>query len=372
MRRIVAAGARSKSGSEGKAQARRAPRPARVSLRFQEQIKGPENAPIARFSGLGCYQTRSETGRWLAARVPLRELAHGQALEHLEQALKPALGASIARQPFCTAKRAQLRVRQGFRAMFFDMPAPTYAQKRPPRQRLVHNGSAQEMFSQVFDLKGLMKSAVLAGTSRKPLFCKHGAAFAQVFQQSYPQILCIACPAALQRGPSRRFALKTGALEKALKNAPAAWFQGLGCYQGRSEIRRRSAWRKPALALRRGWAARESVQAESGFVSRFAPRTREQTLNRLHAPVFLCRNAIARTPRQNARAKTPPVRGRSGSVCFRFRSFFESKFKAPKTAPSHGFSGLAAIKAGAKSGGGCGVRAAAGAGRLLIGGFAGP
>ena len=31
-------------------------------LRNQEQIQGPENAPIARFDGLGCYQTRSEIG----------------------------------------------------------------------------------------------------------------------------------------------------------------------------------------------------------------------------------------------------------------------------------------------------------------------
>ena len=29
------------------------------SLQKQEQIKGPENASIARFDGLGCYQTRS-------------------------------------------------------------------------------------------------------------------------------------------------------------------------------------------------------------------------------------------------------------------------------------------------------------------------
>ena len=174
-----------------------------------------------------------------------------------------------------------------------------------------------------------MKTAVLAGTSRKPLFCKHGAAFAQVFQQSYPQILCIACPAALQRGPSRRFALKTGAQKgsgKGPEKRPCRMVSGDWLlYQSRSEIRRRSAWRKPALALRRGWAARESVQAESGSVSRFAPRTREQTLNRLHAPVFLCRNAIARTPRQNARAKTPPAGGRSGGVCFGAHSFFGSK-----------------------------------------------
>ena len=44
------------------------PKPARgawaapVLLQKQEQIKGPENASIARFDGLGCYQSRSEIG----------------------------------------------------------------------------------------------------------------------------------------------------------------------------------------------------------------------------------------------------------------------------------------------------------------------
>ena len=37
------------------------PSPIPVLLRFQEQIKGPENASIARFDGLCCYQTSSET-----------------------------------------------------------------------------------------------------------------------------------------------------------------------------------------------------------------------------------------------------------------------------------------------------------------------
>ena len=41
-------------------------------------------------------------------------------------------------------------------------------------------------------------------------------------------------------------------------------------------------------------------------------------------------------------------------------SFFESEFKAPTTPPSHGFRGLAAIKAVAESGEGCGARLAAG------------
>ena len=45
-------------------------------------------------------------------------------------------------------------------------------------------------------------------------------------------------------------------------------------------------------------------------------------------------------------AQMPHGTAQAGAVC----SFFESKFKAPKTPPSHGFSGLAAIKAGAKRG----------------------
>ena len=32
----------------------------RISLIFQEQIQSPKNGPVARFDGLGCYQTRSE------------------------------------------------------------------------------------------------------------------------------------------------------------------------------------------------------------------------------------------------------------------------------------------------------------------------
>ena len=38
-----------------------------VLLQKQEQIKGPENAPIARFDGLGCYRIGSEMERWFSA-----------------------------------------------------------------------------------------------------------------------------------------------------------------------------------------------------------------------------------------------------------------------------------------------------------------
>ena len=225
-----------------------------------------------------------------------------------------------------------------------------------------------------------MKTAVLAGTSRKPLFCKHGAAFAQVFQQSYPQILCIACPAALQRGPSRRFALKTGAQKgsgKGPEKRPCRMVSGdwLLSKPERNQAAQRLAQTGLGAPQRMGSARKRSSRI--WFRVPFcAPHLRTDAEPASRAGVSVPKrhrqNTTPKRPRQNAHAKTPPVRGRSGSVCFRFRSFFESKFKAPKKAPSHGFSGLAAIKAGAKSGGGCGVRAAAGAGRLLIGGFAGP
>ena len=35
---------------------------------FREQIQGPKNASIARFGGLGCYQSRSEIRQWLCGR----------------------------------------------------------------------------------------------------------------------------------------------------------------------------------------------------------------------------------------------------------------------------------------------------------------
>ena len=38
-----------------------------VLLQKQEQIKGPENAPVARFDGLGCYRIGSEMERWFSA-----------------------------------------------------------------------------------------------------------------------------------------------------------------------------------------------------------------------------------------------------------------------------------------------------------------
>ena len=48
----------------------------RVALFFQERIKGPKNGSIARFSGLGCYQTRSERrARKRCGKTPAKRLA---------------------------------------------------------------------------------------------------------------------------------------------------------------------------------------------------------------------------------------------------------------------------------------------------------
>ena len=47
-----------------------------VSLQKQEQIKGPENASIARFDGLGCYQSGSETAM-VSGRGQQREAGAG-------------------------------------------------------------------------------------------------------------------------------------------------------------------------------------------------------------------------------------------------------------------------------------------------------
>ena len=73
------------------------PSPIPVLLRFQEQIKGPKNAPIARFDGLGCYQSRSKkTGRLRgrpAARKRLFAGAEGlfpAAQQRLERGLQAA------------------------------------------------------------------------------------------------------------------------------------------------------------------------------------------------------------------------------------------------------------------------------------------
>ena len=51
-----------KSRERAKAALNRSPVQGPVLLRFQERIQGPQNASIARFHGLRCYQTSSEAG----------------------------------------------------------------------------------------------------------------------------------------------------------------------------------------------------------------------------------------------------------------------------------------------------------------------
>ena len=65
-----------------------------VSLQKQEWIKGPENASIARFDGLGCYRSGSEAGDGFRARAAKRG---GQALGRRGQgAWMPCGGGRVA------------------------------------------------------------------------------------------------------------------------------------------------------------------------------------------------------------------------------------------------------------------------------------
>ena len=57
-------------------------------LFFQERIQGPKNAPIARFDGLGCYQSRSEIDEGLRSADGLQRPVRG-----------PACGPVFERQP---------------------------------------------------------------------------------------------------------------------------------------------------------------------------------------------------------------------------------------------------------------------------------
>ena len=59
-----------------------------ISLSFREQIQGPENAPIARFFGLRCYQSRRQIASGLAPRRG--RAAHGSVQAELGSAPKVA------------------------------------------------------------------------------------------------------------------------------------------------------------------------------------------------------------------------------------------------------------------------------------------
>ena len=86
-------------------------------LWFQEQIQGPENAPVARFDGLCCYQTGSETGAGLRS-------AGGCKIRPAHAALNkclPPLTATPATGVSC------------FQTMTNEAPAPRPASQPGPR-----------------------------------------------------------------------------------------------------------------------------------------------------------------------------------------------------------------------------------------------
>ena len=101
----------------------------------------------------------------------------------------------------------------------------------------------------------------------------------------------------------------------------------------------RTRFRAQGCALFGAPRLRTKAEPASRAAASAPPRQLQNASAGTQSPKRRCRNA---------HAQTPPVRGRSGCVGFGFRSLFESKCKAPKTPPSHGFSDFVAIKAGAK------------------------
>ena len=188
-----------------------------------------------------------------------------------------------------------------------------------------------------------MKTAVLAGTSRKPLFCKHGAAFAQVFQQSYPQILCIACPAALQRGPSRRFALKTGAQKgsgKGPEKRPCRMVSGdwLLSKPEQNQAAQRLAQTGLGAPQRMGSARKRSSRI--WFRVPFCaphPRTNAEPASRagVSVPKRHRQNTTPKRPRQNAASG-----GQIWRRLLRCSLFFWEQIKGPQNASIARFFGL--------------------------------
>ena len=87
------------------------PSPSPVLLRFQEQIKGPKNAPIARFDGLRCYQSRSEIGNgfWARAAKAVLQMGFRQVL-NTSARIRRGPGHALAafrHQPARTWRRSQ-------------------------------------------------------------------------------------------------------------------------------------------------------------------------------------------------------------------------------------------------------------------------
>ena len=81
------------------------------------------------------------------------------------------------------------------------------------------------------------------------------------------------------------------------------------------------------------------------FKTRLATSASAQPSRQIPLPApCVCKQARSSFPAPLRQCKTPPDWPGLAVFC----SFFESKFKAPKTPPSHGLTGLAAIKAGAK------------------------
>ena len=122
------------------------------------------------------------------------------------------------------------------------------------------------------------------------------------------------------------------------ENSPIARFDGLFCYQTKSK--------KPIAACAACGLAEAAPQSPSQRGQTAArPNSDGQTAAaKERRPKSSGQRAAVEPQRPNRKSQTQPSR-RFRACGFRARrSFFRSKFKAPKTAPSHGFRSFAAIK----------------------------
>ena len=101
-----------------------------LALIFQEQIPGPKNASIARFDGLGCYQTRSEK----AYRCPcgVRSFKRRAA----DAPARPDGGNEAAAKPQRSNPRARQQPLRRFCALGFHAGAHFSGANSRPEKRL--------------------------------------------------------------------------------------------------------------------------------------------------------------------------------------------------------------------------------------------
>ena len=252
----------------------------RVSLCFQEPIQGPENGSIARFDGLFCYQTKSKKPIAACAACGLAEAAP-QSPSQRGQTAKRRHGQTA------TAKRRRPKSGGQRAAAKEQRPKSSGQRAATKRRRLNRKGQtarARRNHRGAFALANSVPAAHFSGANSRPRKQPHRTVLGALLLSNQER-----------ENPHR---------------SPC----------GLRKLRRKA---QASAAKRR--------HGQTATAERQRPNSGGQT-------------AATKRWRLNRKSQTQPSR-RFRACEFRARrSFFRSKFKAPKTAPSHGLTGLAAIK----------------------------